>query len=289
MKETKTWVMLLPTVVVLTVFFVGALAYSVLLSMNFFSITSSTDIGLQAYADVLTDRRFVDSFLFSLKVAAVSTLISIAIAIAVSMVLRKTFFGRRAAVFVYQFNIPVPHLVVAIAVLLMFSQTGLVSRGLFEMGLIERSSAFPMLVFDRDGIGIIIALVLKSFPFIGIAVLSLLLTTLNDYEQQAATLGANAWQRFRHVLLPMMVPSILFSSVLVFAYAFGSFEVPFLLGSTSPKALALLAYQEYTSVDLNTRPAAMAIANIITVVMAGLVFLAYLRLNSLNRAVVKRE
>ena len=286
MKETKTWVMLLPSIIVLAFLFVGALVYSLLLSFNSFSITSSNSISLQAYVDVFTDRRFFDSLLFSSKIALISTVVSVVIAIAVSMALRKTFFGRRFAIFVYQFNIPVPHLVVAISALFLFTQSGLVSRGLYEIGLINSPSAFPLIVFDKDGIGIMLAFILKFFPFIGIAILSLLLSTIGDYEQQASTLGANKWQRFRYVLLPMMMPSILFSSILVFAYAFGSYEVPFLLGSTAPKALALLAYQDFTSIDLNTRPEAMAMANIITLILISLMVIVYVRLDAANKRMV---
>jgi putative spermidine/putrescine transport system permease protein len=286
MKETKTWVMLLPSLLVLALFFVGALAYSVLLSLNLFSITSNGTVGFQAYVDVLTSPSFFDSLGFSLKIALISTLVSVAIATIVSMVLRKTFFGRRAAVFVYQFNIPIPHLVVAISVLFLFTQSGLASRFLYTIGAINSTSMFPLIVFDNDGVGIVMAFILKFFPFIGIAILSLLVTTIGEYEQQAATLGANAWQRFRFVLLPMMMPSILFSSMMVFAYAFGSYEVPFLLGSTSPKALAVLAYQDYTSIDLNTRPEAMAIANLITLILVVLILFTYKRLDTMNRKAV---
>jgi putative spermidine/putrescine transport system permease protein len=289
MKETRTWIMLLPAMLVIVILFIIPILYSLLLSLNFFSITSNTAVGFDAYSKVLTSKGFLDSLIFSLKIASVSTVVSIVIAIAVSMVLRKTFIGRRLALFVYQFNIPVPHLVVAISVLLLFTQTGLISRMLFELGLVTSLSSFPLMVFDKDGMGIMIAFVLKFFPFIGIAVLSLLLTTMEDYEHQAATLGANAWQRFVHVLLPMMMPSILFSSILVFAYAFGSYEVPFLLGSTYPKALAILSYQEFTDIDLNSRPAALAIANIITVIVVVMVILAYLQLNSMNRMGAKKR
>lgn len=289
MKETKTWIMLLPSLLVIALLFIGPLIYSLLLSLNFFSITTHDTVGIQAYVDVLTDHRFFSSFIFSLQVAAIATIVSIAIAIIVSMTLRKTFIGRRIALFVYQFNIPVPHLVVAISVLLLFIQTGLVSRGMYALGLVTGPSSFPMIVFDRDGIGIMLAFILKFFPFIGIAILSLLLTTLSDYEDQAATLGANGLKRFWYVLLPMMMPSILFSSILVFAYAFGSYEVPFLLGSSSPKALSLLAYQDFANVDLNMRPEAMAIANIITGVVVALVIVAYLQLNTMNRRTVKNR
>ena len=112
------------------------------------------------------------------------------------MTLRRNFLGRRLAFFVYQFNLPVPALVIAISVLFLFDQGGLVSSVMHALGLVNDPSSFPMLVFDQNGIGLIITYVLKFFPFIGIAILSLLLTTLDDYEQQAATLGANRLQRF---------------------------------------------------------------------------------------------
>jgi putative spermidine/putrescine transport system permease protein len=289
MKETKTWVMLFPAVLVISILFIVPLIYTVLLSMNFFSITSYQTISLQAYVNVLTSTSFLDSLIFSLKIALISTIVSILIAIVVSMTLRNTFIGRRLALFVYQFNIPVPHYVLGISVLLLFTQTGLVSRWLYDLGLMTSPSSFPMIVFDQNGIGIIIAFVLKFFPFIGIAILSLLLTSVKDYEEQAATLGANRTQRFIHVLFPMMTPSILFSSILVFAYAFGSYEVPFLLGSTYPKALAILAYQKFTDIDLNSRPEAMAIANIMTIIIVALVILAYLQLNAMNRMRVRQN
>jgi len=281
--------MLLPALLVIAVLFIMPLSYSLLLSLNFFSITTHTTVGIQAYLNVLTSQSFLNSFVFSLEIASVSTAMSILIAIVVSMVLRRRVAGRRFALFAYQFNIPVPHFVVAFSVLLLLTQTGLVSRWLYALGIISSSSSFPMLVFDQYGIGIIITYVLKFFPFIGIAVLSLLLTTVGDYEQQAATLGANGLKRFFYVLLPMMMPAILFSSILCFAYAFGSYEVPFLLGSTYPKTLALLAYQQFTNINLNSRPEAFAIANVITLVMIVLVIAEYTQLTAMNKMAVKRD
>ncbi len=281
--------MLLPAVLVIIVLFLVPLIYSVLLSFNFFSVTSDTTVGLQAYWAILTSQSFTASFVFSLKIAIISTLISIVIAIAISMMLRRTFFGKKLALYVYQFNIPVPHYVVGLSVLLLLSQTGLVSRWFYFMGLISSPSSFPMIIFGQNGVGIIITYVLKFFPFIGISVLSILLTTVGDYEQQAATLGANGRQRFFNILLPMMMPSILFSSILVFAYAFGSYEVPLLLGSTYPEALSVLAYQMFTSIDLNTRPEALAIASIITLVTVVLMVIAYMQLNKMNKMAVKKD
>ena len=61
------------------------------------------------------------------------------------------------------------------------------------------------------------------------------------------------------------------------------------MGSSSPTALSLLAYQDFTNVDLNLRPEAMAIANIITLVVVGLVIVAYIQLNAINRTAVREH
>ena len=100
-----------------------------------------------------------------------------------------------------------------------------------------------------------------------------------DYEDLARTLGAGPWQRFRHVILPFIMPGVLSTSIIVFAFSFGSYEVPFLLGQPFPAALPVLAYQAYTNVDLATRSEAQAINIFIAVVVIVLV-LVYMRLTS---------
>ncbi len=58
------------------------------------------------------------------------------------------------------------------------------------------------------------------------------------------------------------------ASLIVFAFTFGAFEVPFLLGRSYPTILPVMAYDEYRSVELTDRPAAMAINVLITLVTA---------------------
>jgi len=73
------------------------------------------------------------------------------------------------------------------------------------------------------------------------------------------------------------MPGILSSSILVFAFTFGAFEVPLLLGQRYPSALPVLAYRSYTDIDLNARPEAMAMSVVIAVIISLLVF-AYMQL-----------
>jgi putative spermidine/putrescine transport system permease protein len=73
------------------------------------------------------------------------------------------------------------------------------------------------------------------------------------------------------------VPGVVAASLIVFAFTFGAFEVPYLLGQTYPTMLPVTAYNEYRSIDLSSRPAAMAI-NVLIALITALFAAAYLRL-----------
>ncbi|MGI8866564.1 MAG: ABC transporter permease, partial [Rubrobacteraceae bacterium] len=76
---------------------------------------------------------------------------------------------------------------------------------------------------------------------------------------------------------PVISPAVMAASLIVFAFTFGAFEVPYLLGKTYPTILPVTAFNEYRDTDLDARPIAMAINVLITLITA-LVAAAYLRL-----------
>jgi putative spermidine/putrescine transport system permease protein len=52
------------------------------------------------------------------------------------------------------------------------------------------------------------------------------------------------------VVFPVISPSVVAASLLVFAFTFGAFEVPYLLGKSYPTMLPVMAYNEYREIDL---------------------------------------
>ena len=198
-------------------------------------------------------------------------------AVAIALVLRENFKGSRVATFVYQVPLPIPHLVAASGIVLLVTQSGLISRGFATLGLIEVPAQFPVLVFDRPGIAIILSYLWKEIPFIGLVVLAILKSVGPQYEELAKTLGANRWQRFWYVLMPLILPGLLSTSIIVFAFTFASFEIPLLLGVRFPTTLPVLAFRNYQNPDLALRPQAMAIS-VVLAVIAVVLLLAYRRL-----------
>jgi putative spermidine/putrescine transport system permease protein len=271
--------MLAPALTVIVCLFMGGLLFGLLQSLNYLPLIGERDLNLNAYASILGSRSFLRSFLLTFHIAFTSTLISTVLAVIVALALRGTFVGKRAMTFVFQLNLPIPHIVGAVALAQLLSQSGLLARGAALLGLIQDTSQFPILVFDPWGVGIIAEYVWKETPFIGVVLLSVLHSIGGEYEELARSLGASRWQRFRYVLLPLMMPGILSTSVIVFAFAFGAFEIPFFLGVAYPQALPVLAYRSYADVDLHARPEAMAMSVLIAAMIAGLVWV-YMRLSS---------
>ncbi|MBA3908889.1 MAG: hypothetical protein C0524_03180 [Rhodobacter sp.] len=268
--------MLAPAFLLLGGVFFSALGLTLLRSFRYMPVIGLTEPDLAAYATILASPGFLGSLGLSLWIAAVSTLTSAGLALAAALLLRQTFPGRRLIGFLFQLNLTVPHVVGAIGILYLFSQSGAFARLAYAGGLIGGPAEFPALVHDPFAVGIILQYVWKEVPFIGLILLANMQAIGEDHEATARSLGATRWQAFTHVLLPMLMPGLIAASALVFAFAFGAYEIPLLLGANAPEALPVLAYRSYTDVDLAARPEAMAMAMIIALI-GGAMVLVYAR------------
>ncbi len=271
----KIALLLAPAVGVIGILFVGGLGVALVQSLGYMPAIGLTGWSLDAYRQVLGDEDFVDSLLLTLYVSGVSTGLSTVLAVLAALALRRSR-GRLSAV-VFQLPITIPHLVAAVGIALVVAQTGLGARLAAVLGLIGEPKEFPALLYDRYSVGIILTYVWKEVPFIALVVLASLRGVASELEEVARTLGAGAWQRFWYVVFPVISPSVVAASLLVFAFTFGAFEVPYLLGKSYPTMLPVMAYNEYREIDLAARPAAMAI-NVLIALITGTAAALYLRL-----------
>lgn len=277
----KIFLLLAPALTAIIVLFMGGLGIGLARSFNYMPVIGLVDPNFDAYWTVFTSQEFYFSFLLTLHISITSTVISSILAIGAALLLRRQFIGRAIINFLFQLNLTVPHLVGAIGILYLFSQSGSFARLAAEWGMISRPGEFPALVFDPYAIGIILQYVWKEVPFIGVILLANMQALGEDYESVARSLGANRWQAFRHVLLPLIFPGLLSASVMVFAFTFGAYEIPAILGPNYPAALPVLAYRKYTDVDLAARPEAMAMAIVIALLSALMIFF-YVRISRRN-------
>jgi len=263
-----------PALLVIGVFFLGGLGQALAQSFGYQPYLPGSHLSADAYTALWSDPAVRASLLLTLRVAVLSTAIAAVFAVAAALLIRRLRRGRGRVTGLLQATLAVPHLVGALCMLLLLSQGGLLSRITHAAGLTASPAAFPAVTNDRFGVAIIAEYVWKETPFLTVLVLAALGRGTADLEAAARVLGAGAWQRLRHVTLPLLAPSLAGGSILVFAFAAGSYEVPYLLGRPYPATLPVVALQYYNATDLTSRPQAMAVAVLIAV-LSGLAVAGY--------------
>ncbi|SDE91940.1 ABC transporter permease [Limimaricola pyoseonensis] len=265
------WLSLAPALCVIAVLFGGGLVLGLAGSFA----ERGGGWSLDAWAQVLSEGRVWRSLGLSLWIAGASTALSCGIGLGAALLLRRSFPGQGLARLLFQINLTIPHAVGALGILWLLSQSGFLARLVAGAGGIDTPADFPPLTQDRFAIGIIAHYVWKEVPFVGLILLANMQSLGDDPESAARTLGAGPFAAMRLVLLPLLMPALVRAGAIVFAFAFGAWEVPVLLGQSSPAALPVLAWQRFTSPDLAARPEAMALAMLIALVSALLIRAAF--------------
>ena len=283
-KQLKILLLLLPflAVTALVLLSVWNVAVQSLGYIPAFWLTTPT---LKYYLEVFSNADFLSSVWVSLRIALWSSVLAAVLGVLVCMALikcRKTKGG-----FLYAVRLPilVPHAVAAVFIVQIFSQTGLVARVAYTLGLLEDYGQFPQLLYTPSYLGTILAYLWKEIPFVGYFILAFMSSISETLGEAAENLGASPVRSFFAVTLPLSVPVISKAFLIIFIFAFGGYELPLLLGSTLPKALSVQTYLSYTSPDLLQRPLAMAMNGCVLLLSVGMMLLYSLMVNRLSRRI----
>jgi len=247
-----------------------------------FGLTTPT---LQYYMQVFHREDFLSALWVSLKIALWSAVFAAVFGVLVAMALikcRKTTGGLLYAV---RLPILIPHAVVAVFVIQILSQTGLVARLGWQLGLLAESAQFPQFLYTPSYFGTILAYLWKEIPFVAYFVLAFMSGISDTLGEAAENLGASGLRSFWEVTLPLSVPVISRAFLIIFIFAFGGYELPLLLGSTLPKALSVQTHLVYMSPDLQQRPLAMAMNGVVLLLSAAMALLYSLVIHRLNRKI----
>lgn len=267
---------LIPAIAVLAIFFIGALFISVVQSFGYAPQYGINEFPtFQFYQNFLQSEGFWRSFGLTFYYAIVPTLIGAVISLFLSVTLARKFKGRRFALFVYKIPLAVPYLVGVSIVILLFANGGLFARLFYALGFISSPAEFPRLLQNAEGWGIMLVYLWKQVPFMTMMLYANLIVLGRDEEESALLLGASSFQIFRFVTLPRLMPALVGSTLIVFSFNFGSFEVPYILGAGYPNTLTVEAWRLFDDADYSKRPEAMAIVTFVTLV-SSLSILAYL-------------
>lgn len=264
-KKYTPYLLLIPQILLLIIFVIG-LINGITQSFGVIPAFNLTKPTLNYYKEVLSSSQMKSSILFSLYIAFTSSLFAVVIGTLICVIIvmnkkTKWFYEK-----LIEIPVIVPHIVVAIFILNIFSKSGLMARVLAALGIISSQEQFLNLIYDKYGIGIILAYLWKEIPFIIYFVLAIMSNINDSLGEAAINLGANKYETFKRVTLPLCRNTIFSGFLIIFVFAIGAYEIPQLLGPTLPKALPVLSYIQYIHPSLQNRPYAMALNGIIIII-----------------------
>lgn len=239
-------------------------------SLGYIPAFGLTDLTLEYYKEVFRQEAFLDALKVSLFIAFVSAVLATVLGVLLCYALVKRGHTKGGLLYMVRLPILMPHAVVAVFVVSLLSQTGLFARVAYAVGWISDFSQFPQLLYTENYMGTILAYLWKEIPFVAYFVLALMSSISNTLGEAAENLGASPWRSFFQITLPMSMPAVLKAFLIIFIFAFGGYELPFLLGATVPKALPVQAYLAYTAPDLRDRPYAMAMNAVVLLLCLGM-------------------
>jgi spermidine/putrescine transport system permease protein len=196
------------------------------------------------YATLLHSPEKLAALQNTVVLAVVSTAVSTVLGTLLGYGLSRYSFPARK-VFSWLLYIPViiPDIVAAVAMLMFYSLVR-DRLGLMELGLTT----------------MIIAHITFQIPFIAIVVRARLANLDPALEEAAHDLGANTWQKFRHVTLPLLAPGILAGAALAFTLSIDDFVVSFFTSGPGSTTLPILIY---SSVKRGITPDINALATLV--------------------------
>lgn len=124
------------------------------------------------------------------------------------------------------------------------------------------------LVRSPSGFGIITAALIKESAFVILWVRSSLDRLDPRLILAARMFGARPLQIFREILAPVIMPAGLIAGLMVFIYALGAWELPYILGPSDPQALSLMVLESREHGDAADRSLAAAALSVLSVVSA---------------------
>ena len=226
-----------------------------------------------AFWDTVTSPRVLASYRLTFGASLAAALLNAFFGLIVAWVLvRYEFPARRFIDALVDLPFALPTAVAGIALTALYSQNGWIGQHL------------PFKV-SFTPIGVFVALTFIGLPFVVRTLQPVLEELHKELEEAAATLGADRWQTFRHVLFPILSPALLTGFALAFARALGEYGSVIFIAGNMPMVSEITPLLIITKLEQYDYAGATAIA----VVMLVAAFVLLLAINGLQAWTRKRQ
>ena len=231
----SSWLLVGPAVLFLLLLFVYPFLYG-------FALSFQPDEGgwLANYQKFFTDSRAWRTIVTTFGLALPVTAINVGFALPIAFRLRRRTAWQRWVTTLLVVPITLGTVLIADGMLTYFGPRGWLAQTLQLFHLYDGP-----IRLTHNYWGVLISLVISGFPFAFLLLLSYVTGIDPVLARAAATLGANRWNQFRHIYLPLLAPGLAITFCLSFVQAFSVFPSAVLVGapSGSTRVISIAAYE----------------------------------------------
>lgn len=264
------WLFVLPGLVIIGVFHVGAIGFDVVMSFTDWSLGGADFIAVENYVALLTSADFYNALLVTLFFVLGTVPVTLAIALPLAYLLHTTL----SKYSIYRILVFTPYVVPTVAGAMIFqtifgpTEGGLANAFLASFGVERRTwlldgNGIVNVLLEPLGVdlpepwagpsvALVVVMVVQIWHLLGFTVVVLLgaLSNLDPGLSEAARMdGAGAYRVFRSIAMPLVMPTILFLSVALIIFSMREFNLIFVLTGGGPfgstETLSLMMVRQF--------------------------------------------
>lgn len=237
-SSSRARLLLIPITVFETVFFIIPLVY--LFRLSLYETGSSAayvegTLTFESYVTILTSSFVHQLLFFTVKLAVISTVITMVIAFGYSYAIWRADGLKRTALL---FSIVLPLLTTIVAKLyawlVFLSPAGTINRPLVEARLVGQP--LPLMY---NFTGVVVGQIYIILPYAVLAIYSVMSTLDWQTVEAARDMGASRPRSVLEIVLPGSMPGIIVGTVVTWAWGIGAYASPILLGSEGERTLSI--------------------------------------------------
>jgi putrescine transport system permease protein len=278
MERHGHWLIILPPLLFLIVFFLIPFAFALKISFaetairvppytDVLAITPDKHIqlslSLSNYKYLLTDEVYAVSYMYSLRTAFFSTLICLLIGYPMAYAMsRSSKATQNILLLIIILPFWTSFLLRVYALEGIIRENGLLNTALLRFGLIDH----PLKIM-RTTLAVYLGIIYSYLPFMVLPLYANLEKHDSTLLEAAADLGAAPWKAFVRITFPLSIPGVVAGAMLVFIPAVGEYVIPTLLGSANQLMIGRVLSDEFF--ENRDWPVASAVAILILIVLLG--------------------
>ena len=236
--SNRAKLLLIPTAIFELVFFVIPLLYLTRISLYQPTGSGSYAAGtwaISSYLNVLTSSYIHGIFVFTLKLAVVSTIISVTVGFVYAYAIwRSSGIKRLALLFATVLLLLTTIVAKLYAWVLLLTPEGLINNVLVGSGLVAQP--VPLM---NNFLGVVIGQVYICLPYAILSIYSVISTLNWETVEAARDLGASRPRSVIEVVVPGALPGIAVATVITWAWGVGAYAAPSILGSSTQRTIAI--------------------------------------------------